>query len=235
MVMSLLDSALDVVWNNISRNPAGGRLFDLGDPPQRSSLTTTRDNLGNLNRLEIGQIGFRGQGQADELTERMELDLIEDGAGPSNVRSQIIECFSELATNAVQHSQDKEGCFGTLYYNREMSGACVFAIGVVDKGIGIRKSLESNDVHRIRLSTSDDSAVIDYATQHGVTGTNDPRGIGLFSVKEAVQQFGGKLQIISGNGCLIISNHGIERIVNERFELKGTMVLVALHVPELNH
>lgn len=189
--MSLLDFALNAVWNNVRRGPGGDQLFELGDPPQRALLTTTRNSQGNLRLLEIDRIGFSGQHQADQVTERMELDLIKDGAGPTNIRSQIIECFSELATNAVQHSQDQVGCFGSLYYHQDEQGANVFAIGVVDKGIGIRKALEFNEEHRTTLSSADDAEVIEYSTQHGVSGTNDPRGVGLFSVKEAVQQFDG--------------------------------------------
>lgn len=228
----LLDRALDVVWNDVNGYYQGAQIPTTDEP----LMSEWNENGVRKFDLEIGQSGFRSQHDADTLAASMELTLMVKGAGPANVRNQIVECFSEIANNAVQHSEANGECYGTLYYRNEglaQGGPAVFSIGIADKGIGIRNALMVNENNLTHLNSSSDAEVIDYATQFGVTGTDENRGVGLFTVREVVEQFRGKLQIVSGNGSLTISDNTVE-LLDEHFLLEGTVVLLALYVPPTN-
>ncbi len=225
------DAIFNLLWYEVTAHFKDDRLFIIGSPPSRS-LINPHDF-----RYSVEGAVYRNQHEADDATARFELKLANENAGPSNVRNQIMECFSELATNAVQHSIAQQPAFGTLCIIRD-EDYIALSIAVVDTGIGIRTALEADENNRIKLRCADDAVVIEYATQFGVTGTGEHRGIGLFSVKEAVLQFGGALQIVSGSGSLIVRDGEILRYsgggLRRRFQLNGTMVLMALYIPAIN-
>ena len=108
----------------------------------------------------------------------------------------------------------------------------VFVVGVADAGIGIPSSLRRNPEYEF---ISDDQDAILRATESEVTGTMEPRGIGLYHVTERVKAFRGEMAMISGAGFLMVKG-GEDLVLGNLADLGitpygGTIALVTLPVP----
>lgn len=93
----------------------------------------------------------------------------------------ILYVFSELARNALEHSNSPIGAFICAQYYRETNRV---SIGIADAGVGIRRSIARS--HRVKSARD----AIGLALQPGVTGatsriggTASNAGAGLFFVK----------------------------------------------------
>lgn len=122
--------------------------------------------------------------------------------GAVNLTSVVTELFSELALNAVQHSESEVGAFGCVQFY-EFGGGPRFTCTVADGGIGVFKSLCRNEALRSRVNYDWDA--LELAVRERVSGTGDPhRGIGLYGVSEDVRVPGRSLLLHSGLGSLEI-------------------------------
>jgi hypothetical protein len=120
----------------------------------------------------------------------------------ANVSPVVAELFSELANNAVEHSESSIGAFGWIQFI-ELEQGSRFVCVVADGGIGVKEGLWKNPVHRKRVSYDWDA--LELATRERVSGTGDPhKGIGLFAVAEDARQRRGSLLLHSGLGSLEI-------------------------------
>lgn len=109
----------------------------------------------------------------------------------------IQHIFSELIRNVLEHAQSSHGAIVCAQYFKKSNRV---SIGVVDTGIGLKKSL------RRSYKVLDDKHAIELALTPGVTGTT-PRpggtaqnaGLGLFLIKSIAFVNSNYLAIISGN------------------------------------
>ena len=174
---------------------------------------------------------FRTEDQANDVWETMSERLADCAIGPPNVWQEIDAIFEELALNAAQHSFSPSGCSATVE-SFDNQGDLVFVVGVADAGIGIPSSLRKNPEYEL---ISDDQDAILRATESEVTGTMEPRGIGLYHVTERVKAFRGEMTIISGAGFLMVKG-GDDLVLGNLADLgktpyKGTIALVSLPIP----
>lgn len=132
----------------------------------------------------------------------------------------------EMMRNVVEHSDSEELLL--LIYNNDDE----FGIKVIDKGIGIKKSLNSNPNYRV----ADDKTAIAFAIRPGITRSwkRDPNrddvwqnsGFGLYMVSNIINKIGGRFELISGNSGLIFRN-GFVEYANCKY--KGTEVTVVFN------
>lgn len=176
---------------------------------------------------------FHSETEAISIWEQVEDQLAAQRIGPSNTWPDVDGIFAELALNAAQHSFSEAGCTATLE-STVIESETVFIIGIADAGIGILSSLRRNP--ELTNITNDESA-ISSATQLGVSGTREQRGVGLHFVAERIRVYSGELLIVSGSGLLLIlGGHGL-MLKNftpaTSLRYNGTAVLAALPIPAL--
>jgi hypothetical protein len=129
--------------------------------------------------------------------------------------------LTELTENVLQHAKPAEdsGFYGGFAAAQALKKKPTFEIGIVDLGIGIRRSFEKTG----DLRPKDDVEAIQLALQRGVT-SNHPvnSGEGLFVTSEALKANGGDLLIRSGTGLVILGSH--EKAVLSDVDFPGTLV-----------
>ena len=174
---------------------------------------------------------FSTETEANEIWGRVELSLTANGLGPPNIWPDVDGILAELVFNAAQHSFSRTGCSAAVeIYLTDFE--TVYVIGVADAGIGILSSLRKNPTYG---QIGSDTNAIYRATELGVTGTEEQRGVGLHFVAERVRAYSEELAIISGEGYLIVKAGGEPTMGNLK-ELDmpyhgGTMALVSLPIP----
>ena len=172
---------------------------------------------------------FCTEQEASLTWEKVELILSDAGVGPANIWPEVGGIFAELVFNAAQHSFSPQGSCATVECF-ECGGEVTYIIAVADAGIGIPSSLRKNSKY---ADVVDDWSAISSATELGVTGTKEQRGVGLHYVAERVRAYLGELAIISGNGFMMFrqDEEPVLRKLSEPPE--GTTVLVSLPIPPL--
>jgi len=148
------------------------------------------------------------------------------GVGAANLYSVVAEVFAELAMNAVQHAHSEIGAVGLIQFYQSDAGER-FVCAVADGGIGIRRSLESNEDLRGRATY--DWTAIELALEEGISGTGSSRrGIGLFGVAEDMAMPGRQLIVHSGIGLLrTIGGTGSEA-TRSSVRFPGTLVSASI-------
>lgn len=134
----------------------------------------------------------------------------------------------EIMRNVVEHSE-ADNFILCLYYNEFGD----FGFEVIDEGIGIKKSLNSNPMYSVK----DDKTALAFAVRPGITKSwrRDPlrdevwqnSGFGLYMVSNIVSDIGGKFEIESGNSKIVVKN-GIKQYQNGK--AKGTKISVLFNL-----
>lgn len=130
----------------------------------------------------------------------------------------------EVMRNVVEHSKSKELIL-LIYYDEQNE----FGFKVIDNGIGIKKSLNSNPNYKV----VDDKTALAFAVRPGITRSwkRDPfrddvwqnSGFGLYMVSNIMNNIKGRFEIISGNSGLEYRD-GFLNIIDKK--IKGTEVTV---------
>jgi hypothetical protein len=168
---------------------------------------------------------FATTGDADVVTNKTFDRLHESNLGAVNLTRVVTELFSELALNAVQHSESPIGAFGTVQFQESERGQR-FACTVADGGIGVRAGLLKNPALRARVSYDWDA--LELAVRERVSGTGDPhRGIGLYGVSEDVRQPDNSLLLHSGLGSLEVTED-VESAAKRTRLFPGTLAFLAI-------
>lgn len=130
----------------------------------------------------------------------------------------------EVTRNVIEHSKSKEMIL-LLYYDKKNE----FGFKVIDMGIGIKKSLNSNPNYKI----ADDKTAIAFAVRPGITRSwkRDPfrdevwqnSGFGLYMVSNIINNIKGRFEISSGNSGLEYRD-GFSNFLDKK--IKGTEITV---------
>ncbi|MBM3325528.1 MAG: sensor histidine kinase [Calditrichaeota bacterium] len=142
---------------------------------------------------------------------------------PSGVLKATHSIIHDLLMNVIQHSKSND----RNYFCADIIDA-VLRICVLDSGIGIRKSL----INRYQ-DLKNDLAAIEKCLEYGVTNIRDSqRGIGLTVIKRMALDANGEMELISGNGKLIIRpSETIKQDIGVTYF--GTIISVKLKVDPL--
>lgn len=123
----------------------------------------------------------------------------------------------EILRNIPEHAEESSAWICGQYWNDQTA-----EIAIVDEGIGIKKSLQKNSIHR--AYATDDESALSYAIKAGISQAFDPRrgnrsndewansGYGLYMVSEICKELGGTFCIASGGKCIYATDKGIETI-----------------------
>ena len=133
-----------------------------------------------------------------------------------HLKMAIELCVAEIFRNAFAHSNCKELFISHYYsvYNKKLY------ISIVNQG----KSIP--DLKR----DCDAEGAIEWATKNGTTSTNSQhKGIGLYTIRQFIQQNQGKIQILSGKGVWKQVKH---RIFSKAFHksFPGTFVTLEFNL-----
>ena len=168
---------------------------------------------------------FETTADASDVTNAAFARLQSADLGAVNLTSVVTELFSELALNAVQHSESEVGAFGCVQFIEYKSGPR-FTCTVADGGIGVYASLCRNEALRSRISYDWDA--LELAVRERVSGTGDPhRGIGLYGVSEDVRRPHHSLLLHSGIGSLEISEE-LESAARRTRLFPGTLAFLSI-------
>lgn len=148
---------------------------------------------------------------------------------PPQLAGAFVEAMAEIASNVLQHSGSNIGFLAAQRFEKDYQGRLAprLQLVVADAGIGIRHSLSASYPH---LRDATDVDAIDLALRPEVTSkpaTNS--GVGLSTVVEYADAFGGVLRIRSGAGVVERRRSKVRRLAVP--ELPGTVVAVELASP----
>ncbi|MHB1156944.1 MAG: hypothetical protein ACYC26_08905 [Phycisphaerales bacterium] len=168
---------------------------------------------------------FRTIADVTDITNRAFDRLHETNWGASNLSAVVTELFSELAMNAVQHSESPIGAFACIQFFEFETGPR-FTCTVADGGIGVMAHLCRNAKLRSRVSYDWDA--LELAVRERISGTGDPhRGIGLYGVSEDVRRPHHSLLLHSGIGSLTISEE-LESSAKRTRLFPGTLAFLSI-------
>jgi hypothetical protein len=119
----------------------------------------------------------------------------------------FVAAFRELADNAAEHSEAPPSV--TVAYRWQPRE---FEVVIADAGIGVRRSLRKNPVHR---DLSDDQTALEEAMKLGVSSVSLPgRGTGFNTVLQNIAGFAGTLRFRSGRAALVMDGQRLD-VVNQ--------------------
>lgn len=166
-------------------------------------------------------------GETIERTSKVELERYNLGIKYKNFCAYLMR---EVIRNVVEHSGSKD--FIVSLYSNELSD---FGFEVIDEGIGIKKSLNTNPTYSVK----DDKTALAFAVRPGITRSwkRDPSrpevwqnsGFGLYMVSNIINDVRGKFELESGNSRIVVKN-GMKEYQNGK--IKGTRVSVVFNVKE---
>lgn len=132
------------------------------------------------------------------------------------------EMVSELVDNFAEHAQGPLAAFAMQWYPK----AHRFDLAIGDCGVGVRHSLSANPPFAYVASLSHHEAAA-LAFQPKVTAKPSGGGTGLWDVRDAVRQLGGRMRLATGDGY-VQDWRGQMRMGQMAFELPGVQVEISI-------
>ncbi len=166
------------------------------EPPEKFPRNPQSDVLLEITRIEksddIHYIVGRVKERAHTILER-HLHYTEETI------NDFLVSLSEVCQNIIEHSENTGFVGIQKYFYHKRLNKNVVKIGVMDLGIGFRRSLEE------RIPLKDDLDAIEKALLHGLSRYADiGRGHGLRAVRRFVKERNGRLSIRSGTARISI-------------------------------
>jgi hypothetical protein len=156
-------------------------------------------------------------------------DFIGKKAFPSmskKLHKKFLESIFEIFTNAVIHSETKEGIFTCGQYFPRLN---YIEFTITDLGIGIKNRIIKDK----KIDLKADEA-IDWAMQDRNTTKTKSGGMGLSLIKEFICLNKGKIHVISNDGFWKLSSDKItKKLFNAEFP--GTMVNLYIDTSDTHH
>jgi hypothetical protein len=153
--------------------------------------------------------------------------LVDCGVPEQEARS-FGSIMSEVLTNSFQHGGPLAQ--PPIIAGQTFSKQAHSTLVAIDQGQSIPRSLR-NAEHLASLSPCADHVWIETALENGVTARTRPtnRGIGLYHLGKKVQENGGSLCIVSGNGVLALGGGIVKSqpLAHKHFpDFPGTMLIL---------
>jgi hypothetical protein len=142
----------------------------------------------------------------------------------------------EILRNIPEHANCSKALICGQYYSDNTA-----EIAIIDEGIGILKSLQSNSTHRMYVNTDKDA--LECAIRPGISSAFNPgrgqknngiwdnSGFGLYMVNEICQRLGGSFCIASGNNFIEYTANGTFSEGDTYFE--GTAIKIGVSTSSL--
>ncbi|MBU3208500.1 ATP-binding protein [Clostridium algidicarnis] len=191
-----------------------------------NSPTFELDSKIDFDVEELIQESYLNMEYVGETIERKAKDILKTYEFSISIRNFYGYLMREIIRNVVEHSEAKK--FSVLLYSNHLKE---FSFKVIDNGIGIMRSLNSNPAYSI----NDDLTALSFCVKPGITRSykRDPMrddvwqnsGFGLYMVSSIVSSIG-VFEIISGSGKLVLKN-GFKEHTSAK--IKGTEVTVIIN------
>lgn len=191
-----------------------------------NSPTLKLDKRFDFDVNELIQESYLNMEYVGETIETKAKDILKEYNFKVEDRNFYAYLMREVIRNVVEHSQAKN--FSVLLFSNDLKE---FSFKVIDNGIGIRKSLNSNPDYDFK----DDLTALTFCIRPGITRSyeKDPyrdeewqnSGFGLYMVSSIVNHIGAS-EIISGNTKLIIKK-GFKQVKESK--IKGTEVTITIN------
>lgn len=151
------------------------------------------------------------------------------------MRALMTYLIREILRNIPEHANESVAWICGQYWSNQTA-----EIAIVDEGMGIKKSLQQNPIHR--AYATDDESALSYAIKAGISQAFDPRrgnrsndewansGYGLYMVSEICKELGGNFCIASGGKCISVTDKGIK---TKDTYLDGTAVKMTFSTDKL--
>lgn len=142
-------------------------------------------------------------------------------------RGHVLEVLSELCSNVLLHANTLFGGVAAMQTYRNRAGTRYVVMSIGDAGVGVRKSLASNNALSGRLES--DAQALGVAVQAGSSRFGvGGHGGGLPRVLEIARRYGGRVAFRSGTGALAYNGGRDERRTFDTSILKGTQLRISL-------
>lgn len=148
---------------------------------------------------------------------------------PEHLAEGFTQALAEIGTNVVSHAEAETGFVVGQRYEKDHRGqkAPRVHLVVADAGIGIKASLARG---KPEVASMSEHEAILLAKEWYVTSKPEVHsGLGLSTVEEFAQMFGGRLRIRSGSATVVTSRSGEQ--TKQLPGIEGTVVSVELASP----
>lgn len=137
----------------------------------------------------------------------------------------------EILRNIPEHADIKHAWICGQYWSNETA-----EIAILDEGIGIKKSLQNNKIHKKYVETDEDA--LKFAIKAGISQAFQPArknksqdqwansGFGLYMVSEICKELQGSFVLVSGSKYIKINQDGKMKLGDTL--LKGTAVKITI-------
>ncbi len=130
--------------------------------------------------------------------------LAEPLKGVGNFYKALLFTIREIIENCFEHGKT-DHCYMCAY---SIPSKNVVRLCILDGGIGIPASLRLN---RKFSQNEDDLDLVEQALEYGVSSKTEDRGIGMYILRDVVENNSGKLSICSGKAFMEISDELVKR------------------------
>jgi hypothetical protein len=140
----------------------------------------------------------------------------------------IVGNMAEIYLNAFEHGQSPIGVFACGQHypnNRELN------LTIVDFGVGIPSNVRLFKAHEFRPEQLRAANCMEWAFQAGTSTKPGGRGIGLDLLQDFVRKNGGRLEMFSHEGYVLIADGKISFAERSKF-FEGTLVNISLRCDE---
>lgn len=176
----------------------------------RNPMEASANNLSDLNEpLSRLWVYFDHQ-QANALTSAFMDCMRRKVECEAGVLEALEWCLYEVLDNVMQHSDSGAGyAMLQLHVKSKRLAVCVS-----DTGIGVQRSLASSKAFRPRTAFD----ALTMAVEEGVTRNKETnQGNGLFGLVKIIEQNGGKLDIRSGRGRMVLQGDRVRGANDQEF------------------
>ena len=190
--------------------------------------TISRDAFAKMNFFKfLGKNNDRPETESEPAGKYIPITQIKDSDGLSNFikdmvpllhldqdKSELISyVMSELGRNVLEHAKTPTGAFFAAEYSKDLNK---IRIGIADRGIGLRASLEQSHI------VKDDLQAIQLALTPGITGatsreggTEQNAGAGLFFIKSISSANRNFMVIYSGDSLYkLLKRRGTDLVLH---------------------
>lgn len=204
---------------------------------------------GNANYIPITTIDFKKilddevkKGNCSELENSIEefSKKLARILGRDNTEANALftYLFREMLRNIPEHANCSKALICGQYYSNNSA-----EIAIIDEGIGILKSLQSNTIHRMYINTDKDA--LECAIRPGISSTFNPRrgqrsneiwensGFGLYMANKICQRLGGSFCIASGNHFIEYTKNG--KLIEGDTCFRGTAIKLEVSTNNLKN
>lgn len=152
--------------------------------------------------------------------------------GNEELHKILTYSIREILRNVPEHSETNELWICSQYWRSRNQAS----IGIIDKGIGIYKSITKNRIHSQHIT--DNVSSLQWALKAGISQSLAPSnkqksentwsnsGFGLYMVSEICRHLNGVFVLASGGDYLIVNDHGV---FEGKTNVNGTAISITIN------